>query len=139
MIDALLFINLADEAKIIPKIPLNTMDIGVLLKRAMRYFTIRGKFYGVHPDLAAAGVVRIEIDFVKEAIRFVFHEDEPNQGDEDGLTPLHKATIERDLAKCKKFVEEGADPKMVDKDGLSPIYIAQCRKYEEIVMIFKNY
>ena len=55
------------------------------------------------------------------------------------MTTSHKATIERDLAKCKKLVEEGADPKMVDKDGLSPIYIAQCRKYEEIVKLFKNY
>ena len=55
------------------------------------------------------------------------------------MTPLHKATIERDLAKCKKLVKEGADPKMIDKDGLGPIYIVQCRKYEEIVMIFKNY
>ena len=104
----------------------------------MRYFTIRGMFLGVHPQLATVGVIRIEIDFIKKAIRFVFPEDDPNRLDEDGLTPLLKATLERDLAKCKKLVEGGADPYMVDKDGLSPLFIAKCRKYEEIVKLFSH-
>ena len=37
-------------------------DIGSSLKRVLRYWTLRGKFDGVHPDLADIGVERIRVD-----------------------------------------------------------------------------
>ena len=37
-------------------------DIGSSLERVLRYWTLRGKFDGVHPDLANIGVRRIKVD-----------------------------------------------------------------------------
>ena len=49
-----------------------TMDLGTLLKRAMRYNTVRGKFVGVHPEFKEIGVKKIEIDFEKKCVIFMF-------------------------------------------------------------------
>ena len=49
-----------------------TAPVGESLKRAMRYYTTRGKFNGVHPDLAKIGVKEIKIDYIKEKIGFIF-------------------------------------------------------------------
>ena len=38
-----------------------TMDIGTSLERVMRYWTVRDKFNGVHPDLREIGVTRIAV------------------------------------------------------------------------------
>ena len=50
----------------------------------MKYYTIQGKLTGfpngdgvcystrVHPDLEALGVERIEIDFIKEQVSFIY-------------------------------------------------------------------
>ena len=48
------------------------MDLGILLKRALRYHTVRGKFVGVHPELKEIGVKKIEIDFEKKCVIFMF-------------------------------------------------------------------
>ena len=49
-----------------------TAPVGESLKRAMRYYTTRGKFNGVHPDLAKIGVKEIKIDYNHEKIGFIF-------------------------------------------------------------------
>ena len=36
-------------------------DIGSSLERVLRYWTLRGKFDGVHPELEEIGVKRIEV------------------------------------------------------------------------------
>ena len=38
-----------------------TMDIGTSLERVMRYWTVRDKFNGVHPDLREIGVTRVSV------------------------------------------------------------------------------
>ena len=38
-----------------------TADIGESLARVMKYWTVRGKFKGVNPDLQKIGVQRIEV------------------------------------------------------------------------------
>ena len=43
-------------------------DIGSSLERVLRYWTLRGKFDGVHPDLAKIGVKRVKVD--KEGLTF---------------------------------------------------------------------
>ena len=48
--------------------------IGLSLERAMRYYSIRGKFHGVHPDLEKIGVKKIEINYAEEKIGFIFSE-----------------------------------------------------------------
>ena len=48
------------------------MDLGTLLKRALRYHTVRSKFIGVHPELKEIGVKKIEIDYEKKCVNFIF-------------------------------------------------------------------
>ena len=36
-------------------------DIGSSLERVLRYWTLRGKFDGIHPDLKEIGVKRVEV------------------------------------------------------------------------------
>ena len=43
-------------------------DIGSSLQRVLRYWTLRGKFDGVHPELAKMGVKKIKAD--KEGLIF---------------------------------------------------------------------
>ena len=38
-----------------------TMDIGTSLERVMRYWTVRDKFNGVHPELREIGVTRVSV------------------------------------------------------------------------------
>ena len=38
-----------------------TADIGESLARVMKYWTVRGKLKGVHPDLQKIGVRKIEV------------------------------------------------------------------------------
>ena len=38
-----------------------TMDIGTSLERVMKYWTVRDKFNGVHPDLREIGVTRVSV------------------------------------------------------------------------------
>ena len=44
-------------------------DIGSSLERVLRYWTLRGKFDGVHPDLAKIGVKKIKVG--KNGLLFV--------------------------------------------------------------------
>ena len=48
------------------------MDLGTLLKQALRYHTVCGKFVGVHPELKEIGVKKIEIDYEKKCVIFMF-------------------------------------------------------------------
>ena len=45
-----------------------TMDIGTSLERVMRYWTVRDKFNGVHPDLREIGVTRVSVS--KQGLEF---------------------------------------------------------------------
>ena len=44
-------------------------DIGSSLERVLRYWTLRGKFDGVHPDLEEIGVKKVEV--AKDGLLFV--------------------------------------------------------------------
>ena len=44
-------------------------EIGAAIKMIIHYFTIRGKFFSVHPDLAAEGIARVEVG--EEGLHFV--------------------------------------------------------------------
>ena len=46
--------------------------MGLSLERAMRYYTTRGKFHGVHPDLKRIGVKELRINCNEEKIGFIF-------------------------------------------------------------------
>ena len=48
--------------------------IGASLERVLRYHTVKGKFFGVHPDLKEIGIKKIEVDFVNEYIVFIFND-----------------------------------------------------------------
>ena len=39
-----------------------TADVGESLARVMKYWTVRGKLEGVHPDLRKIGVQKIEVN-----------------------------------------------------------------------------
>ena len=45
-------------------------SVGFSLRRVLRYWTLRGKFYGVHPDLEKFGVKKIQVDM--EGLTFIF-------------------------------------------------------------------
>ena len=49
-----------------------TAPVGLSLERAMRYYTTRGKFHGVHPDLKRIGVKELRINCNEEKIGFIF-------------------------------------------------------------------
>ena len=44
-------------------------ELGVAIKEAIQYRTIRGKFSSVHPDLAAEGIVKVEVG--EEGLHFI--------------------------------------------------------------------
>ena len=56
----------------LPDTKYEKMDLGILLKRALRYHTVRGKFIGVHPELKEIEVKKIEIDYEKKCVNFMF-------------------------------------------------------------------
>ena len=66
----------------------------VLVLNIFRYYTIRGKFFKVHSDLAKIGVKKIIIDFKKEMIGFIFNNTVDMKIDENGWTKLHHASFE---------------------------------------------
>ena len=47
----------------------NTEDLGKAIKEIIHYYTIRGKFSSVHPDLAAVGINRVEVG--EEGLHFI--------------------------------------------------------------------
>ena len=44
-------------------------EVGPALKKIIHYKTLRGKFSSVHPDLAAEGIIKV--DLAEEGLRFV--------------------------------------------------------------------
>ena len=44
-------------------------EAGVAIKEIIQYKTIRGKFSSIHPDLAAAGITRVEVGY--EGLHFI--------------------------------------------------------------------
>ena len=50
-------------------------EVGAAIKEIIHFKTIRGKFSSVHPDLAAAGITRVEVG--EEGLHFI-------TGDEPG-------------------------------------------------------
>ena len=44
-------------------------ELGGAIKEIIHYFTIRGKFSSVHPDLAAEGITRVEVG--EEGLHFI--------------------------------------------------------------------
>ena len=53
-----------------------TADVGESLARVMKYWTVRGRFEGVHPDLQKIGVQKIEV--TKDSLVFVGDIEGPN-------------------------------------------------------------
>ena len=53
-----------------------TADVGESLARVMRYWTVRGRFEGVHPDLQNIGVQKIEV--TRDGLVFVGDIEGPN-------------------------------------------------------------
>ena len=49
-----------------------TAALGPSLEMVLRYFTLRGKFDGVHDDLADIGVKAIKIHYEEQELEFVF-------------------------------------------------------------------
>ena len=47
----------------------STEDLGTAVKEIIHFFTIRGKFSSVHPDLAAEGITRVEVG--EEGLHFI--------------------------------------------------------------------
>ena len=44
-------------------------EVGAAIKEIIHYFTIRGKFNSVHPDLATEGITRVEVG--EEGLQFI--------------------------------------------------------------------
>ena len=44
-------------------------EVGAAIKEIIHYYTIRGKFSSVHPDLAAEGITRVEVG--EEGLHFI--------------------------------------------------------------------
>ena len=44
-------------------------ELGAAIKEIIQYYTIRGKFSSVHPDLAAEGITRVEVG--EEGLHFI--------------------------------------------------------------------
>ena len=44
-------------------------EVGTAIKEVIHYRTIRGKFFSVHPDLAAEGITRVEVG--EEGLHFI--------------------------------------------------------------------
>ena len=72
---------------------MQSTDLFFTILNIFRYYTIRGKFFKVHDDLAEIGVKKIIIDFKKEMIGFIFN-NSVDMKDENGWTKLHNASFE---------------------------------------------
>ena len=44
-------------------------ELGAAIKEIIQYYTIRGKFSSIHPDLAAEGITRVEVE--EEGLHFI--------------------------------------------------------------------
>ena len=44
-------------------------EVGKAIKAIIKYHNLRGKFSSVHPDLAAEGIIKVEVE--EEGLRFV--------------------------------------------------------------------
>ena len=44
-------------------------EVGAAIKEIIQFKTIRGKFSSVHPDLAAAGITKVEVG--EEGLHFI--------------------------------------------------------------------
>ena len=44
-------------------------EVGAAIKNIIQYSTIRGKFSSIHPDLAAEGIIRVEVG--EEGLHFI--------------------------------------------------------------------
>ena len=44
-------------------------DVGVSLKRVLRYWSLRDKFSGIHPSLKTMGIARVEV--TSEGLHFI--------------------------------------------------------------------
>ena len=42
----------------------------------------------------------------------------------NGRTPLHEASIERDVAACRRLLDAGADPNVADRGGWTALHFA---------------
>ena len=51
----------------------STEDLGLPIKEIIHYYTIRGKFSSVHPDLAAEGIIKVEVG--EEGLFFIKNRD----------------------------------------------------------------
>ena len=58
-----------------------TADVGESLARVMKYWTVRGKLEGVHPDLQNIGVQRIEV--TRDSLVFVGDIEGPNNDQQE--------------------------------------------------------
>ena len=48
-------------------------EVGAAIKKIIHYYTIRGKFTSVHPDLAAEGITSVEVG--EEGLHFIRNND----------------------------------------------------------------
>jgi ankyrin repeat protein len=69
-----------------------------------------------------------------ETARVLLDASDVNARNNQGLSPLHWATLRGDKAMCALLIEYGADPHMRDEnlDGLSPIHVARVMEYGEL-------
>ena len=58
-----------------------TADVGESLARVMKYWTVRGKLEGVHPDLQKIGVRKIEV--TRDGIVFMGDYEQNQDANED--------------------------------------------------------
>ena len=57
-------------ADVLVKTSIKSMEeVGAAIKKIIHFATIRGKFSSVHPDLAAEGIIRVEVG--EEGLHFI--------------------------------------------------------------------
>ena len=74
-------------------------EIGVTLLEVIDYFTIRGTFNSVHPDLRAQGVTRVEVG--EQGL--IFHRDSPNE-EFKGAPDEERKEKQRHPTHCEKEI-----------------------------------
>ena len=47
----------------------DTEELGDLIQKVIHYYTLRGKFSSIHPELKQEGIIRVEVG--KEGLRFI--------------------------------------------------------------------
>ena len=47
----------------------NVLELGSVIQEVIHYYTLRGKFSSVHPELRREGIVRVEVR--KEGLHFI--------------------------------------------------------------------